>query len=567
MSSITTKYALFLLQVALLIFLGACASQRPPDGGPPDIEAPFIVETIPANGTVKFTGQEVVLEFSEHVQRQSFQESVHISPLLEKTPTYEWSGRTVTIVFPEPLLEDRTYVITVGTKVRDLRGGNMMKETMHLAFSTGDSLDNGSFTGTVFGDPPSGVSLFAYALPPGRADTLNPAKDRPEYAVQSSDDGAFHFYNVAPGSYRIFAVRDKSNDMRYNAEVEEIGIPGHDVIVEDSLSPSPPLRFYMHAEDTTRPSIQRIEAINERTVRIKFNETVYPQPLPLRHIQISDSATGHSLLVVSAVSPAAERFAWDFQLGDRLREEPYLVIIDSLEDGAGNFISMNNVAEVFPGSVLPDTGRPAIVGTVPTDRAKNIEPDSSFQYSFNRPLIIGNAFELRDSTDVPVALTTVRVSATEIVLLHPPLMPEAAYTICADLRELRDSLNERSVGDSVECIRFTTGAADQSGTLSGSIRTDDSSGAVTVRARLLSRQPKIQTTRADTSRAFRLDGLREGQYLLDAYIDSNANNRYDFGKAFPWTKPEPYGAIRDTLRVRARWETNGIVIPVKTSSE
>ncbi len=555
-----------LLLVASLIAAVGCASQRPPEGGPPDTEPPFIVSTMPENGTVNFRGQEVTLEFSEYVQRQSFQEAVHISPLLEKPPNYEWSGRSVTIIFPEPLLDERTYVITVGTKVQDLRARNAMKETMHLAFSTWDSLDNGSFSGTVFGDPPSGVSIFAYLLSPGRSDTLNPAEDRPDYAVQSADDGGFHFYNVAPGLYRVFAVRDKSNDMLYNAEVEEIGIPGHDMLVEDSLSLSPSLRFYMHAEDTTRPSIQRVEALNERLVRVKFNETVYPQPLPLRLVRISDSASGRLFPVLSAVAPADERFAWDFLLGEKLLAQPCLIAIDSLEDGVGNVMADSLPLLSFPGSVLPDSARPLITGRIPADRAKNVEKDSSFRFAFDRPLLVGAAFSLKDSSGNPVEMLLHRTELTEITLLHAPLLPEAVYTLCIDMRELVDSLNGRSVGDSSACITFTTGGEDQSGSLSGSVKTDDSIGTVVVRARELSRQPRIRTVRSDSSRTFRLDALPEGKYMLDAYIDSNNNNRYDFGKAFPLTTPEPYGAIRDTLRVRARWETNGIVIPVQSSS-
>ncbi len=555
----------FTASVLALIFLSACASQRPPEGGPRDTEPPFILETIPASGTVNFSGQTVEIEFSEYVTRQSFQEAVHISPLLEQLPEYEWSGRSVTIVFPTPLLADRTYVITVGTKVKDLRGGNAMKETMHLAFSTGDSLDNGSFSGSVFGDPQSGVGVFAYELTGSREDTLDPAEDKPDYAVQSSDDGAFHFYNVAPAVYRVYAVRDKSNDMRYNAETDELGVPDHDIIVTDSASLSPPLRFYLHTEDTTRPSVQRVEALNERIVRVKFNETVYPQPLPLERISISDSASGHRLPVISAVPPVNERFAWDLLLGGSLVETMYVLAIDSLEDGAGNIMNTTSTPFSFIGSTLPDTSKPVVMSRIPKANEKKIDPDSSFRISTDRPLLLSDAFSLMDSSDAVIDLRATWISGSEVVLSHGALLPEARYTLCIDMSLLKDSINSRSVGDSIECIRFTTGVRDQSGVIAGSVSSDDSVSPVMVRIRDISRSPKVRTVKSDSTRTFRFEGLKEGQYLIDAFIDSNNNRRYDYGKAFPLKKPEPYGAVRDTLRVRARWETNGIIVPIQTS--
>lgn len=549
----------------MLLYAAGCATQRPPEGGPADTDPPFIVETEPANGTVRFAGEEVSFEFSEYVQRQSFQESVHISPLPETPPTYEWSGRRVSIVFANPLRESRTYVITVGTKVLDLRAGNAMQETMHLAFSTGDSLDRGSFNGMVNADPPGGVTVFAYLLQPGRADTLNPADDRPDYAVQSADDGSFHFYNVAPGTYRVFAVRDKSNDFRYNAESEEIGVPDFDVLIEDSLASTPPLRFQLHTEDTTRPQVQRVDALDNRTIRIKFNETVYPQPLPLARVMISDSASGRRITLLSAVAPPKERYAWDFRVGEALTEQTFRLSIDSLEDGAGNVIDTTGFPLFFPGSAVADTLRPFIVEMTPAENGRNVDADSSFRVEFDRPLSVGAAFALRDSSGADVALNVSHVTPTTISIEHASLLPEATYSLCIAENLLRDSLSGRSVGDSTRCIRFTTGKRDQYGILSGLVRSADSSGAAVVRVREAVKQPRVRTVFTDSTRTFRFDGLPEGKYLLDAYIDLNGNRRYDAGKPFPLKKPEPFGSVRDTLRVRARWETNNIIIPLQSS--
>lgn len=550
----------------VLIALAGCATQRPPEGGPPDSEPPMIVAMEPANETVRFEGREISFEFSEYIQRPSFQEAVHISPLPEIPPTYEWSGRTVRIVFPEMLTENRTYVITVGTKVRDLRAGNAMRESVILAFSTGDSLDRGRFDGTVLTDPPSGVSLFGYLLHDGRADTLDPARHRPEYAVQTAEDGGFHFSNVRPGLYRVFAVRDKNNDFLYNAESEEIGIPEYDVLVGDSSALSPPLRFQLFTEDTTRPSVQRVEALHDHLVRVKFNETIYPQPIPLTRVVIRDSSTGQVLPIRSAVAPESERYAWDFRLASPMTERMFTLWVDTLEDGAGNMVETRLLPLSFVGSTVPDTARPALLDQRPAENSRGVEPDSSFRLVFDRPLQYSGALSLRDSSGGTVDLEIASPEAGVLDVRHPPLHPEAAYTLCMDGSLLRDSLSGRSVGDTIRCIRFTTGVRDQVGSISGQVRSDDTAGIAVVRVRAVGRQPRIRTLRTDATRNFRIDGLPEGQYLLDAFIDGNHNQRHDAGKAFPLQRPEPFGRIRDTIRVRARWETDGIIIPLRSSN-
>ena len=416
----------------------------------------------------------------------------------------------------------------------------------------------------MYGEPAGGVSLFAYLLDSLRADTLDPAVERPDYAVQSSDDGAFHFYNVAPGSYRVFAVRDRNNDFRYNAEVEDIGIPDRDIMVEDSAG-ALPLRLFLHTEDTTRPTVQRVEAMHERLVRVKFNETVHPQPLSTERFVIRDSATAAPVPVRSITAPPDERHAWDLRLAASLQDAPYLLWADALADGVGNPIDTIPLPLVFMGTAITDTGRPLILATMPTANARGVEPDSSFRASFDRELLVENAFSLRDSSDQTLEITVALLSPTEIRIEHPPLAGEAIHTLCIDERALIDPVSGRSVGDSTRCFRFRTDKRDQYGTLSGTVEVADSGATAVVRLHDTGKSPRTRTAVADSVGAFRFEALQEGRYILDAFIDRNRNGRYDFGTARPIVRPEPYGRVRDTLRVRARWETNGIRIPLQVS--
>ncbi len=543
--------------------LASCASQRPPEGGPVDSEPPTIVATTPTTGSTRVEGREVTLQFSEYVQRQSFLEAVHISPLQGEAPAYEWSGKEVTLIFADTLQPDRTYVITVGTKVRDINASNPLAETFHLAFSTGDSLDRGTFDGSVIDEKPAGISIFAYLLSPGRADTLDVTADRPDYLVQSADDGSFHFYNVTPGTYRVFAVRDKINNVRYDIGSDAIGIPFGDIVVHDSIPPEPALRFLLHTEDTTRPTIQRIETLSAQRLRIKFNETVYPQPLPLSWIHLIDSLSGTRFPLIDVLSPANERYAWDIFPSRPLPSGRMFLTLDSLHDGAFNTIAIPDSGLKFDGQAMEDTTRPALSQRFPTSRARNVEPDSAFVLSFDRPMSKAAVIRLEDSTGTGIPLSVNWVSTTELRCGHAPLLDEAAYTLCTDLTSLLDSIAGLSVGDSVNCITFTTGVNERFGVVTGSVRSDDSSGAYIVRIREAKKDGTLQHTQADSAGNYRFDRILEGRYLIDAYLDENGNKRFDFGKAAPFTPPEPFGMQRDTLRVRARWETNGVTIPLR----
>jgi len=547
-----------------ILLMAGCASQRPPEGGPVDSEPPVVEETEPANGTVRFTGRKVTLRFSEYVQRQSFQDAVHISPLPPTPPEYDWSGKDVTIMFQDSLIANRTYVISVGTKVRDVNASNPMAANFQLAFSTGDSLDRGRFDGIVLDPDPAGVTLAAYLLSPGRADTLNPSDDRPDYVVMSSEDGTFRFSYVAPGTYRVFALRDKASNTLYDVEIDPVGIPMRDVVVQDSLPSERPLRFRLFTADTTRPSIQRAEALHDRRVRVKFNETVFPQPIPERLLFLRDSATAERQPVIAILAPQGEQFTHDLFLGTPLTTARYELIADSLFDDARNMIALPDSGIYLNGIARQDTTAPSIIARFPDPRARDVPPDSSFVLVFDRPVSRGITVTLRDSTEADVPLRAAWQHPARVRFSHAVLMDEAAYELCIDLRTVRDSVTSRAAGDSVYCSGFTTGVADRYGIIAGSIRSDDSTGSFRVRVRETGTKDALtRETAADSSRSYRFPRLPEGKYVLDAFKDENDNERYDPGEAFPYRRPEPFGVLRDTIRVRARWETNGVVIPVR----
>ena len=65
---------------------------------------------------------------------------------------------------------------------------------------------------------------------------------------------------------------------------------------------------------------------------------------------------------------------------------------------------------------------------------------------------------------------------------------------------------------------------------------------------------------ADSTGAFLIPFLPEGQYTLQAFVDRNKNGRWDGGRSVPFRWAEPITVNPDPLRVRKRWTTQGATI-------
>ena len=546
----------------LMLLFSRCATQRPPDGGPPDTDPPSLESTYPVHGTVRFSDTRVRFNWDEYIDRQSFERSVHVSPLPERAVTFDWSGKSVELRFPGPLGPDRTYVITIGTGVKDVRGGNTIRQSIQLAFSTGDSLDTGAFSGIVFDPKPAGVSMFAYLLTGRSPDTLDPTVLRPDFIVQSGEDGRFMFTNLPGGRYRVFAVRDRQGNTLYDRESDDIGIAQSDIGIEARDSIGPSLRFLLSTEDTTAPYVQSVECVNNRQVQIKFSEALSEDPPVPRRISFVDSASAERIRTQSAAPVPGKRHQYAVVPASDLRETKYFLELDSLYDAAGNPVSPHGVM-AFPGASTPDTGRPTIVASYPAAKATEIPADSAFRLMFSHPMRSGGSVTVRDSTGIDIPGVVVWRATNAADIHHTQLQGGVPHMLCLDGPTWIDSLGGRSLADSITCIPFTTVTEDIFGEISGTIAdTADAGSAAIVRARNTERKDVSASVRTSAGEQYRMPRVPAGKYVLDAFRDSDGNGRYSFGSAFPFRPSEGFGILADTVRVRAKWETKDVSIRI-----
>ena len=136
-------YPCLLFAVALLVT--SCAKVGSPSGGPIDKEAPRIISHYPEADALEVAHDAVVeITFSEAMDRERTEEAFFVSPT--GPLQLKWRGNRLRVAMP--LARERTYVLTVGTGARDMRG-NSLAQSFTLAFATGAQLDLGAVRGRV----------------------------------------------------------------------------------------------------------------------------------------------------------------------------------------------------------------------------------------------------------------------------------------------------------------------------------------------------------------------------------------------------------------------------------
>ncbi len=243
------------LPVYLLAVLlpSSCANPVPPSGGPQDRTPPAVVASEPAGGDVNARPDALRLEFSEFVNRSSFESAVRVVPAFEAPLTFSWGRRAVEILFPAPLRVNTTYRVTIETGFQDVHGV-ALRRPFTLAFATGPRIHQGRIAGRVTEAdtrrPADGIFVYAYADAPADslpadsipADTLPAANlpPSPDYRTLTGPDGTFLFTYLREQPYYVAALADDNRNRQRDVN-EAYAVPPRRAITADtSAAASPP---------------------------------------------------------------------------------------------------------------------------------------------------------------------------------------------------------------------------------------------------------------------------------------------------------------------------------------
>lgn len=213
-----------------------CAQVREPQGGAKDGAGPILKETLPPNGTVRFSGSRILLRFNERVKLDRVQERLLISPPLAQAPEVHMGrGDEVVIEWKGALDANTTYVFNIGDAVVDITENNPAAGLAYV-LSTGDHIDSASVQG-VLTDAFTGAAVprtlvLAYAV----GDTVKPLLHRPSFFTRTDSAGRFRIAYMRPGSYHLAALNDRNANYRYDLPNEEIAFLDSTIVAGDDRS-------------------------------------------------------------------------------------------------------------------------------------------------------------------------------------------------------------------------------------------------------------------------------------------------------------------------------------------
>ena len=301
----------------------ACATPLPPEGGPPDDTAPHIVESIPAGGATNVSEASLRIVFSEHINETSFRRALSIIPEPETPPELDWRGPRVDIRLADPLRDSTTYVFTLDTGLRDLRG-IALAAPVTLAFSTGPILNAGILTGRVVqshdGAPASGIDVLAYAAHDNTPPDSLPV--RPAYRTQTDPDGVFRFEYMTERQWFVAALEDANYNARPDPG-ESFAPPPVPVLLADTVQATLEIPWMLTRIDTMRSDSLRVPPEDPET-----EADTAPETIPLEE-------TGEIRgVVVSGEPHPVVVESWPDTLDIRHAPPPYQATADS----AGSFL-------------------------------------------------------------------------------------------------------------------------------------------------------------------------------------------------------------------------------------
>jgi hypothetical protein len=549
----------------------ACAKQGFPPGGPEDKIPPAVLAAVPLSGTVNVpVTAEVEVRFSEAVKPGPSGDAVFISPFDgENSAVVKWKGDRLRVRFREPLRSNCTYVLTLGSSIRDYRN-NKMDSSFTLAFSTGPALDRGEIAGRVVAaSEEAGTDVWAYRLdgaPDGGADP-DPAARLPDYIVQAAADGSFRFRHVAPVRYRLFAVRDRAGDRLYQPGEDEIGVPTRDVEpAPDGTLEADSCFFRAARREEGVPAIQRVTAVDRNHLSVRFDRWLTAvAPIPEGGAIVVAAADSADRLAVRAVWLNRENpRELSVVTGEQEEKKPYDFLLKTGWTAVHPDTAFWKAS--FEGAGRPDTTGPKLIQASPGFRERAFNPLNPIRLSFDEAMDtsrFSSGFSLADTSGRPVAGVFRWIDPAEV-----RFVPAGPLTGAAEYR-----LSLKGIGAADPCgnaladtlIPFHTSTVDTLSEIAGTVRLSrpGAAGDFIVTAAQTAAPAVRYTVRASAGGGYRIRDCLPGPYRLECFLDRDGDGAWSAGVPFPFEPSEPFVVYRDTVQVRSRWpnEGNDLTLP------
>jgi uncharacterized protein (DUF2141 family) len=409
----------------------------PPGGGPRDTLPPVLLQVNPGDSSLHFNARKVTFAFDEYVELDNVFEKMIVSPTLKRSPTVTSKLRTVTMEIKDTLEANTTYTFNFSDAIKDVNERNPIIDYSYVV-STGDYLDSLQIKGRTInaetGKIDSSVAVMLYR---NTTDSVV-SKEKPVYYARSKGNGSFWFKNLAPGDYKLFALKEEDRDLQYTQPETEL-IAFQDSLIhlrETNLNDVTMLLFLEQdstikapGEDLTPPEEPSEDDKKKKKPRLQVNPVlennqqdldtplVLTFTIPLRSLDSSKmQLTEDTLFTPVAFTSVLDSTGSKLSMTYKWKEgTPYRLIIDKTfatdtlnqqmtKADTITFTSkkMSDYGKVFFKLRLSDSTRTALKGDTSIQFVIQLVKDKDIKYSgrvvnggWTKTLIIPGEYEIR----------------------------------------------------------------------------------------------------------------------------------------------------------------------------
>lgn len=546
----------------IIIALAGCAAQGPPGGGPVDVTGPQLVSVIPENGSIRIDLKpKIEMTFSETINPRTAEGTLIVSPRLKTTPVTKTTRKKVSIGLLEPLQANTTYIFSYARNLQDYQK-NPTSDDIKLAFSTGDSLDEGKIIGTVYQIPDKKAAMiWVFRKQDAFPDSL-PAQ-KPDYAAAVTGTGSYEVSNLPVGDFRLIA------------HVPPAAKPGAFFLLEEvpiGIQQAENISIH-HRRDTITGLDFRLDKMSLRPFRFL---TAVPtnNSLELNFTSsIPDSNLKNAAFLITGAQTPKILNRWTdegspkqifLQVNGLIPDSTYSITIQNLRDETGNNLAPDSKPIGFNWRTQTDTLRPRLADTKPLNHGKNFGLTDPIVLNFSEPVTIDSIQQtilLLENDSLGVRITEKWFDGNSLVLTpNEPLKTASNYTLKLLCQKWQDAAGN-FFKDSVITQKFSTVDINQFGSLSGIVKTDTTIDfEELIVAVQLSGENFQRQTHPDSSGKFAFPSLLPGKYTAHIWLDRNGNEVYDAGRLIPFQIAEPYKDLPNAITIRSRWETADVEI-------
>ncbi|MDH3709360.1 MAG: Ig-like domain-containing protein [Cyclobacteriaceae bacterium] len=533
----------------LLLICTACAKQVPLTGGLKDIDPPVILTTVPANGSLNFQGQEIVLEFDEYIKEDNLRSQLLITPRTSSTYKTKVNRNKITLSFEEPFDSATTYTLNFREGIKDITESNV-PDNLTFVFSTGDFLDSVSVSGKVRSlmtlEPQEDITISMYQVD----DSLTIFSGPPLYSTKTLKDGSFSLRNVKYGTYLVYALSDANRNLKLESQDESYAFLPSSLLLSDSTSG---LEFNLQTLDT-RPIVLQNSRPVHSNFDLKFNKYLVDYQLLDSTILLkSNLVESHKTLRIYKNDQVKDSLALRFQVRDSLSQKLDTTVYIKFQESTRE-------PEKFTANLLLPSGgvnrrfTSMLVLTKPVDRINYdsiyFRFDSVTQIPLSPDAITlnysGDLIELRVDMDSIFNQDTTLLrweNNFEFIIAKTGFISVEEDTLNQIVRELIIKKPE------------------EHGVLAGSIKTSYPSYTL----QLIDKNFKvIETQKSSESAQYAFRNVVPGDYSIRLLIDADNNGEWDPGNINESRLPEPVRLFfhpnvgSNTITIRANWEQNDV---------